>query len=188
MRWEDETDFCSQVAGTNKLELLKWAREEKKCRWDEWTINAAAYQGNLEMVKYCVANECPINAEACADAALEGDLEMLKYLREEAKAPWDGNTAAWAAQEGHLHVLEYLVERKYDQYNARVCANAAYRGHLDCLKYLHETVKAPWNSAAVREARLYNEPECLQYLLDNDCPLPNGWTYEHGTLHVPRRA
>ena len=186
--WEDETDFCLQVAETNKLELLKWAREEKKCRWDEWTINAAAYQGNLEMVKYCVANECPINAEACADAALEGDLEMLKYLREEAKAPWDGNTAAWAAQEGHLHVLEYLVERKYDQYNARVCANAAYRGHLDCLKYLHETVKAPWNSAAVREARLYNEPECLQYLLDNDCPLPGGWTYEHGTLHVPRRA
>ena len=188
-RWlEDETNFCYRVARTNKLELLKWAREEKKCRWDEWTINAAAYQGNLEMVKYCVANECPINAEACADAALEGDLEMLKYLREEAKAPWDGNTAAWAAQEGHLHVLEYLVERKYDQYNARVCANAAYRGHLDCLKYLHETVKAPWNSAAVREARLYNEPECLQYLLDNDCPLPNGWTYEHGTLHVPRRA
>jgi hypothetical protein len=184
----DESYFCWRVAETNKLELLKWAREEKKCKWDEGTINAAAEQGNLEMVKYCVANECPINAEACADAALEGDLEMLKYLREEAKAPWDGNTAAWAAQEGHLHVLEYLVERKYDQYNARVCANAAYRGHLDCLKYLHETVKAPWNSAAVREARLYNEPECLQYLLDNDCPLPGGWTYEHGTLHVPRRA
>jgi len=184
----DERSFCAEVVRTNKLELLKWIREEKKCKWNYRTINAAAEQGNLEMVKYCVANECPINAEACADAALEGDLEMLKYLREEAKAPWDGNTAAWAAQEGHLHVLEYLVERKYDQYNARVCANAAYRGHLDCLKYLHETVKAPWNSAAVREARLYNEPECLQYLLDNDCPLPDGWTYEHGTLHVPRRA
>ena len=61
-RWlEDETYFCEQVAQTNKLELLKWAREEKKCEWDEWTINAAAEQGNLEMVKYCVANECPID-------------------------------------------------------------------------------------------------------------------------------
>ena len=49
--------FCIEVALTNKLELLKWAREEKKCEWDEWTINAAAYKGNLEMVKYCVANE-----------------------------------------------------------------------------------------------------------------------------------
>ena len=56
----DEPYFCREVAETNKLELLKWAREEKKCEWDEWTINAAAEQGNLEMVKYCVANECPI--------------------------------------------------------------------------------------------------------------------------------
>ena len=38
MYLEDESDFCSEVAETNKLELLKWAREEKKCRWDEWTI------------------------------------------------------------------------------------------------------------------------------------------------------
>ena len=27
--WEDETYFCWKVAQTNKLELLKWAREEK---------------------------------------------------------------------------------------------------------------------------------------------------------------
>ena len=56
-RWlEDETNFCLRVAETNKLELLKWAREEKKCEWDSGTIAEAAYQGNLEMVKYCVAN------------------------------------------------------------------------------------------------------------------------------------
>ena len=50
-RWlREERDFCLEVAQTNKLELLKWAREEKKCKWNERTINAAAYQGNLEMV------------------------------------------------------------------------------------------------------------------------------------------
>ena len=37
---EDETYFCSRVAETNKLELLKWAREEKKCEWDIRTINS----------------------------------------------------------------------------------------------------------------------------------------------------
>jgi hypothetical protein len=31
----NETDFCWKVAETNKLELLKWAREEKKCKWNE---------------------------------------------------------------------------------------------------------------------------------------------------------
>ena len=110
----DETYFSEKVAKTNKLELLKWAREEKKCEWDEWTISSAAERGNLEMVKYCVANECPINTLACANAALEGHLEILKYLREEVKAPWTLGTAAFAALGGHLHILEYLVERKYD--------------------------------------------------------------------------
>ena len=64
--WWGETWFCDQVARTNKLELLKWIREEKKCKWDEDTIEAAASQGNLEMVKYCVANKCPINMWSCA--------------------------------------------------------------------------------------------------------------------------
>ena len=48
--WWYERHFCIQVAKTNKLELLKWAREEKKCEWDEWTIRTAARHGNLEMV------------------------------------------------------------------------------------------------------------------------------------------
>ena len=40
--WWTETYFCDQVALTNKLELLKWAREEKKCEWDGATIRTAA--------------------------------------------------------------------------------------------------------------------------------------------------
>ena len=183
----DEPYFCREVAKTNKLELLKWAREEKKCKWDELTINIAAQKGNLEMVKYCVASECPCDEGACAEAAGNGDLEVLKYLREEAKAPWGSWTANCAARSGHLHVLEYLVERKYqyNQFNTYSCQCVAEHGHLDCLKYLHETAKAPWNSEAVRFAHKNNHLECVQYLLDNDCPLPPGWRYEDGELHVP---
>jgi len=182
---EDETNFCLRVAETNKLELLKWAREEKKCDWNELTIKAAARQGNLEMVKYCVANECPISVFACACAADRGHLECLKYLREEVKAPWDFRTASFAALTGQLHILEYLVERKYDQFDECACWYAAKDGHLDCLKYLHETAKAPWDDDAVRAAHKKKHLECLQYLLDNDCPLPEGWQYEDGELHVP---
>ena len=183
--WTDEEkSFCWRVAETNKLELLKWAREEKECKWDQMTINAAAEQGNMEMVKYCVANECPIDEMACACAAQNGHLEVLKYLHEEAKAPWDEYTATWAAGKGQLHILEYLVERKYDEYGMLACERAAESGHLDCLQYLHETAKAPWDSEAVRVARKNKHTECVQYLLDNDCPLPDGWRYEQGELHT----
>ena len=181
---EGETSFCWRAACTNELELLKWAREEKKCEWDGKTINVAVNQRNLEMVKYCVANECPIGKEACAIAASGGQLEMLKYLLEEAKAPWDSRTADGAAESGHHHILEYLVERKFDKYRKYGCEIAAKYGHLDCLKYLHETAKAPWDYRAVREAHKKNHTECLQYLLDNDCPLPEDWSYEGGVLHT----
>ena len=181
----DEPYFCWQVARTNKLELLKWIREEKKCEWDEGTINEAACHGNLEMVKYCVANECPIDEDACSCAAQNGHLECLKYLHEEVKASWDSWTALRAAENGHLHILEYLVERKYDKYDEDACEFAAMNGHLDCLKYLHETAKAPWNSDAIRGAHANNQTECVQYLLDNNCPLPPGWRYEHGEI-LPR--
>ena len=182
--WWRERFFCENVALTNKLELLKWAREENKCKWDKSTIEVAAFIGNLEMVKYCIANECPIGTGACANAARNGHLEILKYLREEAKAPWYYDTAYLAARNGHLHILEYLVERKFDEYHALACVYAAEKGHLDCLKYLHETAKAPWDKYAVRDAHKNNHSECVQYLLDNNCPLPRGWSYEDGTLHT----
>ena len=134
--WDDETCFCFEVAETNKLELLKWAREEKKCEWDDGRLMRPHDQGNLEMVKYCVANECPIDEWACAYAAENGHLECLKYLREEVKAPWDSDTAAWAAKNGHLHILEYLVERKYDQYRRSACEYAARERPLGLFEVL----------------------------------------------------
>ena len=182
---EDESDFCWRVAQTNKLELLKWAREEKKCRWDKWTINVAADQGNLEMVKYCVANECPIDEWACASAARTVISSASNTYAKKSKRLGIWELPTWAAENGHLHILEYLVERKYDKYDECACELAARNGHLDCLKYLHETAKAPWDSHAVRKAHENNQPECVQYLLDNNCPLPFGWRYEDGILRTP---
>ena len=170
----DEPYFCERVAETNKLELLKWAREKKKCEWDVWTIYTAAEQGNWEMVKYCVANKCPIHIHACAYAAKSGNLEMLKYLRKK-KAPWDSDTASWAAAKGHLHIFEYLVERKYNKYDEWACANAAEFGHLDCLKYLHETAKAPWDFWTAAWAARNGHLHILEYLVERKYDKYNKW-------------
>ena len=109
-----------EVAKTNKLELLKWAREEKKCEWDGRTINAAARQGNLEMVKYCVANECPIDERRVHMLPRRSSRDTQILTRRSESALGFG-TASWAAENGHLHILEYLVERKYDKYHEDAC-------------------------------------------------------------------
>ena len=104
-----ETYFCWNVAYTNKLELLKWAREEKNCEWDKWTINVAALQGNMEMFKYCVAND-QYHVFSCERAAESGHLDCLKYLRETAKAPWDSWAVRRAHENNHPECLQYLLD------------------------------------------------------------------------------
>jgi len=103
--------FCFQLALTNNLEFLKWAREVKRCAWDTDTIMSAAYQGNLDMVKYCVENDCPMHQKACTAAASNGHLDVLKYLREHGY-PWDSETCLFAHQFNHVDCLNYAIEHE----------------------------------------------------------------------------
>ena len=83
MRKEDVMDqalFCLGVAFTNKLEFLKWAREVKRCEWDEETIKVAAARGNLEMLKYCFSNGCPCDEEEVCEQAAYGRTPRLSSI------------------------------------------------------------------------------------------------------------
>ena len=177
---KDETDFCTKVAETNKLELLKWIREEKKCKWDGWTMSSAASQGNLEMIKYCVANECPVDERACTCAARNGHLEVLKYLREEVKAPVNGKVIKIAACHGDLELIRYLVENKcagWENGYLDALDIIAKHGHFQCLKYLHEEIKVPFDQddedstmdLALRGGS--TNVEMFKYLIENNCPI-----------------
>ena len=82
----DQAWFCAEVAVTNKLEFLKWAREVKQCEWDEKRIKVAAAIGNLEMLKYCFSNGCPCDEEkSCKQAAIGGHLDCLRFLVDKVK-------------------------------------------------------------------------------------------------------
>ena len=103
--------FCQRVAEMNKLEYLVWAREVKNCDWDRRTIERAARQGNLAMVKYCVEHECPMDEVACRIAAREGHLNVLKYLHEN-DCPWNSWVCYWAHYRNRNDCLNYLIEQK----------------------------------------------------------------------------
>jgi hypothetical protein len=95
----DESYFCWEVAQTNKLELLKWAMEEKKCEWYSATIDTAAEHGNLEMIKYCVANECPFSDMTVLYAHCNDHAECVQYLVENNCPLRKG----WRYEHGTLH-------------------------------------------------------------------------------------
>jgi hypothetical protein len=151
---KDQAWFCAQVAGTNKLELLKWAREVKQCECDEWTINKAAYKGNLEMLKYCISNHCPCDVRTHRHVILQPIID------------------------GRVDIVKYLVEKRMissyeDKLNCVV--NAARHGQLGCLKYLLEKARAPLVFVYIAYARYYEQTECVNYLREKGCSEP---TYE----------
>ena len=153
----DQTLFCSQVAGTNKLELLKWAREVKQCKWIASTIKAAADNGNLEMLKYCISNHCPCDVRTHRHVILQ------------------------ASSSGRVDIVKYLVEKRMisiyeDKLNCVV--SAARHGQLGCLKYLLEKARAPLDHFVyIAYARYYEQPECVNYLREKGCPEPTDEQY-----------
>ena len=180
----DQAWFCAGVAFTNKLELLKRAREVKQCEWDEQTINAAADIGKLEMLKYCFSNDCPCDEErSCKLAACGGHLDCVRFLFDklEPSRETEKQAALQAAFGGHMDVLKYFVqERKIsDAVKIDCMVIVAKFGQLDCLKYLlGEEAKAPLNFwRYVACARYYEHPECVHYLLERGCPEPSDEQY-----------
>ena len=179
----DQAWFCEQVARTNKLEFLKWAREVKQCEWDEKTIKVAAAIGNLEMLKYCFSNECPCDEEmSCKLAAKGGNLDCLRFLFDKVKPSRDTEkeAAQQAAAYGHLDILKYFVEERRipEEVKSDCMATAAWHGRLDSLKYLVEKAKVPLNDwEDIAYARYYEYPDCLNYLLEKGCPEPTDEQY-----------
>ena len=165
--------FCSLVAGTNKLELLKWIREEKKCEWDERTIDATSYLGNLEMLKYCFSHHCPFDEdESCCQAALGGHLDCLRFLFDTLENPsrkTERNVTLQATAHGHLNVLKYMIEeresREQSTFQCPTCGETASEEE--------QVLEWPY----VAYARYYERTECLNYLREQGCPEPTDEQY-----------
>ena len=179
----DQAYFCWHVAFTDKLELLKWAREVKQCEWDEWAINAATAKGNLEMLKYCFSNGCPYDEkESCEQAAIEGQLDCLRFLFDKLKPSreTEKKAAIQAAGKGHTDIVKYCVEERKmsDRVKIGCMTAAAMYGKLNCIKYLIEEAKVPLDQwCYIAFARHDEHTECINYLQEKGCPEPTDEQY-----------
>jgi len=91
--YPNEEKFFARVVLTNKLELVRWLREETYCDWDFQAYLMAVVADNVDILRYLFAEECPFfapefqnefqNVEVLyAHAAAHNSLASVKYLQE----------------------------------------------------------------------------------------------------------
>ena len=189
----DQAWFCAGVAFTNKLEFLKWAREVKQCEWDEKTITAAAFEANLEMLKYCFSNDCPCDEEqVCEQAAARGHLDCVRFVFDKVDPSRETveEASRQAAGKGHTDILKYFVEERKISDAAKFdrVATAITYGKLDCLRYLVEEAKVPLNDwVYVAYARYKEHTDCENYMLEKGCPEPTDEQYAEFVEEAQKR-
>ena len=182
-----EEYFVYNVAITNEFELLRWAIEEKKLKWNQQIIvNEVAEQGNLQMLEYCVKKQ-KLEDYDCAlhHAAEGGNLDCVRFFLEHVggfKKPkfkgqmWRSTRGefiiAAAARKSHLHVVKYLLS-KGSWVTSDTLVFTARDGSLECLRYLRENDirKVRWNYSCVIAAAARGDLEMCKYCVQNGCPL-----------------
>jgi hypothetical protein len=127
--------LSSVIAKYGNLELLKWALANG-CDWDERTCSYAAYGGHLEVLKWAHANGCNWDTWTCSNAASNGHLDCLKWARANG-CDWDVWTCSSAARNGHLNCLKWARANGCD-WDANTCILATYNSRLDVLKWARE--------------------------------------------------
>ena len=149
----------------------------------------AGQRGNLEMLKYCFAHDCPYDIyQSCTKAAGSGDLDCLRFLFDTLKPSRNTkrNVTIEAAKCGHLDILKYCIEeKKITDWLLDYTGYAVQQGKLTCLKYLVEEAKVPLDSLElVCIARFEEQHECENYLLEKGAPEPAEQEYENLLRHV----
>lgn len=179
----NQREFFMKVVMTNKLELVRWLREEKKCKWDYRCIVGPSSLNYIDVLRYLFAEGCPLfsnkypdeeenHLTLYADAAARGFLEQIKLFREYG-LKWGQHVACNAIQYGRFNILKYYLEN-----GGRVTVvstyNAARFGRLAYLQYLRSK-NCPWDWRTCYYANANGHENCLEFARSNGCPEPLQW-------------
>eukprot|EP01117_Protostelium_nocturnum_P013338 TRINITY_DN4968_c0_g1_i1.p1 TRINITY_DN4968_c0_g1~~TRINITY_DN4968_c0_g1_i1.p1 ORF type:complete len:392 (+),score=128.58 TRINITY_DN4968_c0_g1_i1:147-1322(+) len=128
----------------------------------------AAENGRLEVVKWAVDNKLPLEEESiCSLAALNGHLDVIKYARSIGLS-WNAQTCSCAAERGHRNVIEWARQNNC-KWDAQVCESAAQGGQWEMLKWLREE-GAPWDERVCSAIGIKGNLEMLKWAKNNGAP------------------
>lgn len=153
LREKFNCELCLQAASHNKLDILKWAKENN-FPWNKIICIISAE--NFRMVYIQKENDCTCDdiffcqkctnkfpeefrsqlATICDIAAYAGHLEILVWTNENG-LELTNRTINTAAAAGHIEIMEYCFGRGL-HITGDTCEAAAEGGHLHVLKWIHE--------------------------------------------------
>lgn len=101
--------LCALIAKNNHLKYIEIWLNTHGYRNDECVCAIAAYQGDLELLKWLRERDCPWDSKTCESAVRGGHLEILQWIRENG-CPWDYVTYMIARKNGNREILKWLHE------------------------------------------------------------------------------
>ena len=195
----DKSYFLRNAARPKKLELLRWAREEKKCEWSKGFCQylVAGYydvEEHVKLLRYCCDNGCPLDKGTCSVAAQFGDIKLLRYLLDEKRLPYEDHPDMWdwmgyAAESNHVEVMKYLVwEKDCSWWTIRNGVERAIKQDLvEAVQFLVEEADAPHEWQFIAQAKAFRNYSCLNYLRKKGFPEPTEEQYNsyRNAFHDP---
>ncbi|PNH08755.1 Ankyrin repeat domain-containing protein [Tetrabaena socialis] len=156
------------------LTRLAWLRD-RGCEADTYVMESAAgSDGNLEGLKYLLAQGSPVEQGAWRSAAMAGCLAKLEALHAHG-SPIPPCTVRWAAFDGHQPAVFWLLgglgeEQRRAALDADLLSYAMNSGCLTLLAWLREA-GCPWGEDTFAKAAEAGSEEVLEWLAEQGCPM-----------------
>ncbi|PNH02875.1 Ankyrin repeat domain-containing protein, partial [Tetrabaena socialis] len=169
-------EACAKAASRpDALDRLTWLRG-RGYPWDWRATDAVAVAGNLDALRYLLAEGCPVQESTGWAVAEARQLASLQALHAHSNTFTRWNSAlAGAVRGGHLPVVAWLLEQQL--VSLRQCPSllckAAKSGSVELLAWLRDR-GCPWGDDSFHCAVGAGSEEALEWLVAQGCPMPVG--------------
>ncbi len=161
--------LCTIAAANGQLEILQWARANRYT-WDEKTFSGAVY--HPDVFAWAWANGCPIDKKATViNAAASGNLEVLKFFIAEEFDIDMSSICREAARNGHLNILKWIYVYAGSSWD-RICGFnvwdvAGEKGDLNILDWIKTKDPNGYDIASIGASS--GNLEVIKWAIDNRC-------------------
>jgi hypothetical protein len=171
------SSLLEKAARDGHFELLRWCYEHGCPFLDPIARAPAyaAQSGNVELMAWVLQLPGAQLSEAVMKAAVShGYTDMCKYLHEQ-QCPWDASATQQAAVDGHIDLLRWLLDNGCPWHADKLCMAGADSGSIELMSYLQQQgllTSAELLTEMLESAGCYNNLAAAKWLREQGAEWP----------------